>query len=131
MALTLAKLEELHSQLMQDLETYERQLQRINAEISEYQQLKATVVVIESDLRTGFKTQVNIGANVFVQARVQDTEKILVNVGMNHYVEFSLEEALKFVDFRIRVLTKHSDVIRDEVIKTKAKIKLGLLCVQQ
>ncbi|XP_055712444.1 protein UXT homolog [Phlebotomus papatasi] len=130
MSLTLEKLEEVHSQFLQDLEVYERQLQRINAEISEYCQLKQTIVVIERDLREGFKAQVNVGANVFMQAKVKDTEKILVNVGMNHYVEFSLEEALKFVDLKIRILTKHSDVIREEVIKTKTRIKLGLLCVQ-
>ncbi|XP_055684419.1 protein UXT homolog [Lutzomyia longipalpis] len=131
MSLTLNKLEDLHTQLLQDLEMYERQLQRMNAEISEYHQLKSTIVVIERDLREGFKTQVNVGANVFMKAKVPTTDKILINVGMNHYVEFSLEEALKFVDFRIRVLTKQNDVIREAIIKTKAKIKLALLCVQQ
>ncbi|GAB0093227.1 UXT [Sergentomyia squamirostris] len=130
MSLTLEKVEEFHSNLMMDLETYERALQRLNTEVSEYHQLRATIVVINKDLRNGFKTQVNVGANIFMKAKVSSADKILVNIGMNHYVEFSIEEAIKFVDIRIQILTKQTDLIREEVIKTKAKLKLSLICVQ-
>lgn len=115
--------------LRNDLAKYDQQLKMMNAEIMEYVQLKNMCQVLNSDFPDGFKTRVNIGANMFMQAKVDEMDKILVDVGLKHYLEFSPEEAVKFCDFKIKVLTKQADVVRDECIKTKAHIKLALLCL--
>lgn len=63
------------------------------------------------------------------QARVDSTEHILVNVGLHHYVEFTLPEALHFCGMKVRALTKQADVVREESIKTRANIKLAMMCL--
>uniref|UniRef100_A0A182FA18 Uncharacterized protein n=1 Tax=Anopheles albimanus TaxID=7167 RepID=A0A182FA18_ANOAL len=121
----------IHEHLHEDLRVYEAQLKELNAEILEYVQLKA---MIESILQNkangeGFKTQVNIGGNMFMKARADNVDRILVDVGLKVFVEFTIEEALRFVDLRVRVLTKQADVVRDKSIETKAHIKLALLVI--
>lgn len=71
----------------------------------------------------------NIGANIYMQAKVPDPRKIFIHLGKNVYVELELDEAIKYIDTKTRVLTKEADVIREESIKTRAKIKLALICL--
>lgn len=124
------KLEEfINDHLREDLKVYEAHLNHINSEIMEYNQLRHTTDTINNHLKDGFKTKVDIGGNFFVQAKVDDTDRILVNVGLNHFVEFRLDEAIKFCDFKVRVLNKEADVIREESLKCRANIKLALMCI--
>ncbi|XP_049532407.1 protein UXT homolog [Anopheles darlingi] len=121
----------IHEHLREDLRVYEAQLKELNAEILEYVQLKT---MIESILKNkangeGFKTQVNIGGNMFMKARADNVDRLLVDVGLKVFVEFTIEEALRFVDLRVRILTKQADVVRDKSIETKAHIKLALLVI--
>ena len=117
--------------LREDLKKYDQFLSKTNAEIVEYIELKNIVKNIYEHMRSGFKTQMNIGGNFFVQAKVEDTEHIMVNVGLDHYVNFTLDEALKFSQLKINQLNKEADVIRDKSIETRANIKLALLTIEE
>ncbi|XP_037041386.1 protein UXT [Bradysia coprophila] len=119
----------INDHLREDLKVYENHLNHIHSEIMEYNQLRNTASTINTHLKSGFKTKVDVGANFFVQAKVDNTDRILVNVGLNHFVEFQLEEAIKFCDFKVRVLNKEADVIREESLKCRANIKLALMCI--
>lgn len=119
----------INNHLREDLKVYEKHLNHINNEIVEYNQLRHTADTISSHLKDGFNTKVDIGGNFFVQAKVDATDRILVNVGLNHFVEFGLDEAIKFCDFKVRVLNKEADVIREESLKCRANIKLALMCI--
>uniref|UniRef100_A0A182RWJ8 Uncharacterized protein n=1 Tax=Anopheles funestus TaxID=62324 RepID=A0A182RWJ8_ANOFN len=116
--------------LKEDLRVYEMQLKQLNGEIMEYVQLKHMIeTILGEDRREGFKTQVNIGGNMFMKARADNVDHILVDVGLKVYVEFKIDEALRFVDMKIKVLTKQADVVRDKSIETRANIKLALLVI--
>jgi len=119
--------------LKEDLNKYDKQLQIKNNELLEYIQLKNMIETIKNDLfnddNNSFKTKMNIGGNFFMQAKVPKTDKILVNVGLNHYVEFTMDEGLKFIEMKVNILNKQIDIIREESIKTKANIKLALMCI--
>lgn len=119
----------VNDHLKVDLAEYEKHLSLLNAETMEYIQLKNMCETIRQHFPAGFKTKVNVGANMFVQARVPNVDTILVDVGLQHFVEFTLDEAIKFCEFKTKVLAKQADVVRDESIKTRAHIKLALLCL--
>ncbi|XP_061496729.1 protein UXT homolog [Anopheles gambiae] len=120
----------VHEHLKEDLRMYETQLKLINAEIMEYVQLKNMIeTILGQERREEFKTQVNIGGNMFMKARADSVEHILVDVGLKVYVEFTIEEASRYVDVKIKVLTKQADTIRDKSIETRANIKLALLVI--
>lgn len=117
--------------LRHNLREYEAYINKMNAEVMEYIQLKNVCESIVEHLSTGFKTQVNIGGNFFMSAKVPDTRKIMVNIGLNHYIEFTVDEAIKFCDFKVKSLENETNVIREKSIETRAQIKLALLCIAE
>lgn len=123
----------INNVLKEDLKRVELRLQEINSEISDLVQQRHTLKVItdKSLHPNGFKTQVNLGCNFFMEAEVTNTEVMLINIGLNHYVEFSLDEAMKYLDLRIKAYEKKSEELLDKAAKTKAHIKLMLFGISE
>ncbi|XP_043649090.1 protein UXT [Drosophila teissieri] len=117
--------------LKEDLRQLEKCIGQFNEEIMEYVQLKNTLQTFDTHLPDGYKTQVNIGSNVFMQARVRKMDSILVNVGKDVYLEMSIPEAERFSDTRVKILTKQSDVLREESVKKRAQIKMSLIAISE
>ncbi|XP_033160972.1 probable prefoldin subunit 5 isoform X2 [Drosophila mauritiana] len=97
----------------------------------EYLQLKNTLQTFDTHLPDGYKTQVNIGSNVFMQARVRKMDSILVDVGKNVFLDMSIPEAERYCDTRVKILTKQSDVLREESVKKRAQIKMALIAISE
>ncbi|EDW89766.1 protein UXT [Drosophila yakuba] len=128
----ISQIEEfINDVLKEDLRQLEKCIGQFNEEIMEYVQLKNTLQTFDSHLTDGYKTQVNIGSNVFMQARVRKMDSILVNVGKNVYLEMSIPEAERFSDTRVKILTKQSDVLREESVKKRAQIKMALIAISE
>ncbi|XP_063831125.1 protein UXT homolog [Ostrinia nubilalis] len=119
--------------LKQDLRGVESQLVANNAEIADLLQQKHTLKVVadKSMHPNGFKTQVNLGCNFFMEASVPDTSELLVNIGLNHYLQFSLEEANKYLDVRIKAFEKQGETIQNKAAEIKAHIKLMLFGIAE
>ncbi|KAL7740740.1 hypothetical protein ACLKA6_012357 [Drosophila palustris] len=128
----IAEIEEfINEVLKEDLKRLEVCLNRFNEEIMEYMQLKNTLQAFNDNMKDGYKTQVNIGSNIFMQARVKEMNKILVNVGKDIYMEMSMREAIRFSDVRVRILTKMSEVVREESVKKRSQIKMSLIAISE
>ncbi|XP_030561317.1 protein UXT [Drosophila novamexicana] len=117
--------------LKEDLKQLEHHLNLFNEEIMEYVQLKNTLQTFGDHMPAGYKTQVNIGSNIFMQARVKQMDKILVNVGKEVYLEMSMDEAIRFSDVRTKILTKQADVVREESVKKRSQIKMALIAISE
>lgn len=126
---SIAKYEHfINNVLKEDLRILEQRLLQINAEITDLTQQRHTLKVI-SDKEvhpTGFKTQVNLGCNFFMEATVPDTSTLLINIGLNHFVEFSYEEACKYLDMRVKAYEGKALELQNKSAETKAHIKLML-----
>lgn len=117
--------------LKEDLKQLELHLNQFNEEIMEYVQLKNTVQTFREHMQDGYKTQLNIGSNIFMQARVKQMDKILVNVGKDVYIEMDMQEAIRYSDMRVKILTKQADVVREESIKKRTQIKMALIAMSE
>lgn len=73
----------------------------------------------------------DLGCSFYIQANISDTSTILVAVGLGHYVEFTMEETLRFVEERVNLLTLQTEKLKKDSAKTKAMIKLVLGGLQQ
>ncbi|XP_054258143.1 protein UXT homolog [Macrosteles quadrilineatus] len=102
-------------------------------EIAEFIQLGNIIqALLDNNLvQEGVKTQVDLGCNFYMQAFVKDPSKILVDIGLGYYVEFTLSEALIVIKRRTIVLNKKVDILRDQSAQTKAHIKLVLHGIQE
>ncbi|OWR54142.1 UXT protein [Danaus plexippus plexippus] len=129
---TVAKYDRfINDVLKEDLRILHLKLQHVNAEVSDLIQQKHTLrVLLDKNVHpNGFKSQVNIGCNFFMEATVTDTSRLLMNIGLNHYLELSVEEALKYLDARIKAFELKSEELCNKAAETKAHIKLMLFNV--
>ncbi|XP_076637578.1 uxt prefoldin-like subunit [Colletes latitarsis] len=119
--------------LKEDLAKLEKKLDDKNADVAEFLQLKSIITTLQSNNldKNGFKTQVDIGQSFFIEAHVPDASTILLDVGLGHYVEFSLNDALTIINVRIKLLEQQIAHFRKEVAKTNAHIKLILLGINE
>lgn len=118
--------------LKSDLAQLAGKLDSKNVDLTELLQLKSIITMFQdTDIeKTGFKTQVDIGNSFFIQAQVTDASKILLNIGLCHYVEFTLSEALVVINVRIKLLEGQIANLRRAIARTNAHIKLILLCIR-
>ncbi|KAJ3271917.1 hypothetical protein HK104_004608 [Borealophlyctis nickersoniae] len=105
--------------------------------ISEYLKLKSQIQLLQSrpnntDLSRDLKTLVDIGCQFYVQARIPDATKIILNMGCNNlHVELTLDEAVAFIEKKERVLLKQAEKHTETAAKIKAHIKIVLETIQQ
>lgn len=123
----------INNVLKEKLKLYESTLFKISSELAEYIQLKNIVETLEEGAIDGLSTQVDIGCNYYLQAKSNDShiDKILVNVGLNTYVELRLNQALAFTNRKIEVYNLQTKEIQKNIAITKAHIKLTLFGIQE
>ena len=119
----------VNDKLRKDLETVLKAQEDVNSKIAEYLQLKSIIENIKNcdgGTEKGLKTQVDLGCNFYCQAQITDPTKILVSVGYGFFVEFTLDEALTFIEKKCNQLTTYSSKLGNDSAKIKAHIKLAL-----
>lgn len=123
----------INETLKGDLAAYEKKLDTKTSDVAEFIQLRTMINTLKSMKadEKGFKTKLDLGNSIFVQAKVDDASTILLNAGLGHFVELSLEEALHIIDIRIKLLEKQIEHLRKQIAQTKAHIKLTLLALQE
>ncbi|XP_066588696.1 protein UXT isoform X1 [Prorops nasuta] len=118
--------------LKADLTKLEEKLNQKSEDLETFVSLKNVISVFKGNEfdKSGFKTKVDIGNNFLMQAHIIDTNKIYLDVGLSHFVEFSLDEALIVINVRTKLLERQITNLRKEVGKTNAHIKLILICIR-
>ncbi|KAF8796680.1 Protein UXT like protein [Argiope bruennichi] len=98
----------LNEVLREDLKIVLSQRENFAQEVLELEQLKTVIERLqEAELtKETLKTRVDLGCNFYVQANVTDTKYIFIKAGLGIFVQFTLEEATKFIDKRIEFLDK-------------------------
>lgn len=134
--------------LKDKLRVYERELNSLTCEVSEYVQLKNIIETLDEQKQKveendpnesgatfdgTIKTQVDIGCNYYLQAKSNEkiVSHILVDVGLNVFVELSLKQALVFVNKKIDFYNCQIKEIKSNIAITKAHIKLTLFGIQE
>lgn len=117
----------INENLKKELESLQIALNKINEDVIEYMQLQKTLEFLKEHKSDGFKTKVDVGANMFMKAKVEKIEPIIINIGLNVYLELEMDEALKFLSMKIKVLEKEADVVRERSLKVRCQIKILLM----
>lgn len=117
----------INENLRNNLKELEGALNKTNEDIVEYMQLEKTLEFMKEYKPNGYKTKVDVGSNCFMTARVHHVEPILINIGLDIYLELQLDEALKFIKMKVKALMREGDVIREESLKIRTQIKILLM----
>ncbi|KAF9111030.1 hypothetical protein BGX27_005491 [Mortierella sp. AM989] len=95
-------------------------------QISEYLKLAKDIQVIKDNGLTEMKTQVDLGSNFYVQAKIPDTKYIFVNIGFGFHAELTLDEALTFITKKEAHLQKKAKKYTEKSAQIRAHIKIVL-----
>lgn len=119
--------------LKSDLNRVCLELDRVIKDLAEYQQLRETIALMlkrkENDETYEFTT--DIGSNFFARVIVDDMSSILLELGLGYYLDFTLPDALRFIEAREKFLNSKLVSLRDQSGKIKAHIKLLLMYCQE
>jgi len=95
---------------------------RTQAALAHYVVLASNIrLLLQQDVRA-FTSLVNLGSEFYSHARVEDTSRIYVNVGLGFHVEYTLEEALRVVALKEADLTRQTEDLTRQASKISAHI---------
>lgn len=94
-----------------------------NIEIREQLQ---NYIRIQTELNnsTNNNTKINIGNGIFVDGKYKSNQKIIINIGLDVYVEIDNESALNIIKKQKDILLRKSELIKKEIIKNQSYLKL-------
>uniref|UniRef100_A0A6B2LRG3 Uncharacterized protein n=1 Tax=Arcella intermedia TaxID=1963864 RepID=A0A6B2LRG3_9EUKA len=113
-----------------DLKNVLDQRDVVYQETAEYLELRNNVLTFKGE-EGKMKTKMNLGHEFFVEATIKETKRIMVEVGLGFVVEFTLEEALEFIDWKEEQLNTKSKKLTELALEIKAQIKMMLHALQQ
>lgn len=114
----------LNNVLKEDLKRVLEERDKLYEDIAAYSQLKQTIeCLLQTPCEEGLRTQVDLGSNFYVQAHVPAVSKIYVNVGLGFHVELTLQEALSFIDKKLKILNTKVTESSKQSAKIKGKIR--------
>lgn len=123
----------VNEKLKTDLKLVLDEQDAIYTEIAEYLQVKDTVEKLQTvnkkqdkeELKT-FKTRVDLGCNFYANAVVENASRIFVSIGYGFFLEMKFDEALKFIDKKVKLLNEQADDLTNKASEIKANIKFVL-----
>lgn len=123
----------------------------VRGEIAELMQLKTQIIILDSTksvveedtlnktenekainstvLSTSnddIRSLVNIGAGMFMQARIKSISDIYVQVGCGLHVKLTIQEAMKFINKNIELLNKRIESLTKAAADIRANISIVL-----
>lgn len=118
----------LNERLRTDLRAVLEHRDAVYSDMAEYLQLRNVLEKTQKLglTQSGLKTIVDLGANFYAQARVMDPSRVFVAVGLGFFVEFTIDEALGFIDKKVALLTGKTNELTEQATQIRARIKLVL-----
>ncbi|XP_064483467.1 protein UXT-like [Ornithodoros turicata] len=116
----------LNDVLKEDLRICLRERDKVCSKLADVLQLRTIIQQIEETCGDKFKSQVDLGCNFYVQACVEDTSHILVQVGLGFFVEFTPKEGRWFLDRREELLNTELQRLTKDSAMIKAHIQMVL-----
>ena len=119
--------------LKSDLNKVCLELDRVTKDLAEYQHLRETINMIlnRKENNETYEFTTDIGCDFRARVVVDDMSSILLELGLGYYLDFTLPDALRFIEAREKFLNSKLTSLRDRSAKIKAHIKLILIYCQE
>jgi len=121
----------LDERLKGELERLMKYRETLYEQLSEYLSLRNNIQMLKDRSLKEIRTMMNLGSEFYVQTKVPDTSRIYVNVGLGIHVEYTLDEALTFLNVKERQLNRTADDVTKRIVRVKADIKLVLQALSE
>eukprot|EP00238_Polyblepharides_amylifera_P007343 CAMPEP_0196586248 /NCGR_PEP_ID=MMETSP1081-20130531/53643_1 /TAXON_ID=36882 /ORGANISM="Pyramimonas amylifera, Strain CCMP720" /LENGTH=158 /DNA_ID=CAMNT_0041908063 /DNA_START=14 /DNA_END=490 /DNA_ORIENTATION=- len=120
----VAEYESFLYRLKADLAVVSRQREGLQQQMDAYADLSNNIQTLQEQGQAELTTLVNLGAEVFCQAEVPDTERLFVDIGLGFHVEFTQSEVVAFSKVKIEALKTKATKCDIQAAGIKANLKL-------
>nr|KAJ3422626.1 hypothetical protein HK105_007241 [Polyrhizophydium stewartii] len=120
----------VNDRLRKDLEKVLQKRDELYERVGQLLQLRNQIEVIKSQKEPELKTMMNVGCDFFMKARIPDKSKIILQVGLDVYVEMGLDEAIDFLERKEKRLQAQTEMWTDKASEIRAHIKLVLKAIE-
>ena len=79
-------------------------LKETASQLEQFDILRTNILLMKKEQDKELKSLVNIGSEVYAQAKAPERKHIFVNIGLGFHVEFTLDEALVYIEKKIKKL---------------------------
>lgn len=121
----------LNSLLQEDLKLAYEAREKLKQQFVEFDELKHTIELIKVPevQENGLQSSLNIGCDFYVDATVKDVSKIMVNIGANVFIECTLDESLKLIAKKQKLLEHQIEYMTSKVSQIEGYITLYMSSV--
>lgn len=120
----------VNEKLRGDLKIVLEEQDAVFSEMAEYLQVKETIEKLTAANSNGeikkFQTKVDLGCNFYANAIVDDPSKVFISIGFGFFLQMSFEEAVKFIDKKVKILNQNAEDLGQKACEIKANIKFVL-----
>lgn len=114
----------LNEKLRGELQALQDERDVLMEKAASFMQLRTNTQQLIDEKQRSLKTMVDLGNSFYMQAKVPDTSKIFVNVGLGFHAELTLSEAVELCVKRESHYKTASAALTEDIARTKARIKL-------
>ena len=114
----------VNERLKSDLKTVLDCRNKLFSQITSYESLKTSIEKIKLAPQAEMKVLSDLGCNFYCKARLLDTSKIYVEIGLGFFVELTLDEAHQFCEKKLAIIRRECEVVTGEATQINAKIRL-------
>lgn len=116
----------VNDRLKADLKTVLDCRDKLISQIASYHNLKTCIEKIRQGGDEEIKVLTDLGCNFYCKAKVPDASKVFVEVGLGFFVEFTLNEAHRVIETKLKLLNQDCEKLTEEATQINAKIKIAL-----
>ncbi|KHN85795.1 Protein UXT -like protein [Toxocara canis] len=115
-----------------DLADVMKRLNAIVEEIRDYEVLQLAISKIKAaGVKESLETQVNIGRDIFCEAVIAKSDRVIVKLCADIFAELTLDRAEVFIEQRIKLLNLRACLLEKEAHSIRARIHLVLSSLEQ
>ncbi|KAJ3435778.1 protein uxt [Anaeramoeba flamelloides] len=114
----------INEKLKPDLKKVLDSRDKIYERISKYLVLQNNIKLVQENKINHMSTLINLASNFYVQSKVNDTSKIILCVGLDVYLEFTLEDAIEWITKKTETLTKEAEQYTQKSLDIKADLRI-------
>ncbi|WWC71264.1 uncharacterized protein I206_105217 [Kwoniella pini CBS 10737] len=99
----------LQNSLLPELEMTRHNLMIMENDISEYENLRGKIEELEKLDGNSIETLTEMGAGIWVEAKIPDTNVITLDLGYDLHMDMNLKEAKEYVIKKVEILKRKRD----------------------
>mmetsp|Transcript_7258 Transcript_7258/g.9195 ORF Transcript_7258/g.9195 Transcript_7258/m.9195 type:complete len:157 (+) Transcript_7258:226-696(+) len=116
------QLQSLRNQLQDEIQSLGQNLQRLRLAQAKFKESKKSVENMKNAKKDN-KIMIPLTSSIYVPGRLAETEKVTIEVGTGFFVKRPLNDAVGFIERKLKFLDRNIDAIEAQVMNKRQNLE--------